>query len=577
MRKSISDETNIERIEHKSKKNIALGTIFGYLAILISVAYGIFMTPEIIRTVGDSEYGLYGLSSSIVNIFLLDFGLSVAINTYLAKLRANNDKAGVEKFLASIFKIYLWLDIFFILVIGVLVFSAPYVFSQTYGNPATFEVTPQIRTLQYLFIIVGGYTIISLPSSCFNGVIQTYEKFSYVKLMDMLHKTLYLVFSILSIQLRWEINGSGIIPIVLINVSAALFAILLRFVYMRTYLNIRLDLRLSITKEEKKQVFKFSAWGFVAAICNRLAFNITPFILSIVSNDHAVAVFSLVTTLELYIFTFGEIITQFFVAKVARTEANVSEEEQRKRIQALGEKFGKLQLVIIGLIYLGFLSVGQEFIMFWLKDEKYMIIYWCIMAICSYEIFHMPSIIFENSMLIHGYIKPLGIIAVVKAAVNLSLSFLLSYLFTRWYANMYFGAGALGAAIAVLCGRVTYMILDFVCFKKYLKISISHFFKSVYGRAIFTMVISLAIGLGLHFLNVIPYNWLKFLVNGFVFVGVYFLCTIFITFNKEERGYYVGVLMELLHIKKKNKAVTPEGEAIEIEENKEVENKEEEE
>ena len=113
----ISDETNIERIEHKSKKNMALGAIFGYLSILVSVVHGFVLTPMIMDSVGVDEYGLFGIATSIITLFLLDFGLTTTTETYLAKLRAKGDKDGVQKFLASIFKIYVTLDIIFIVII----------------------------------------------------------------------------------------------------------------------------------------------------------------------------------------------------------------------------------------------------------------------------------------------------------------------------------------------------------------------------------------------------------------------------------------------------------------------------
>ena len=72
---AIADERNIEKIERKSKKNLLLGTIFGYLAIGVSIIYGLFLTPEIVDVVGESNYGLYGLTASIMSMLLVDFGL----------------------------------------------------------------------------------------------------------------------------------------------------------------------------------------------------------------------------------------------------------------------------------------------------------------------------------------------------------------------------------------------------------------------------------------------------------------------------------------------------------------------
>ena len=276
---SISDEKNVEKIEYKSKKNLFLGTIFGYLAVLVGIAYGIFMTPEIVKSpiIGETQYGLYGLATSVINLFLLDFGLSAATQSYLARLRANGDKEGVERFAAGIFKLYLTLDVLFIVIIAAIYFSAPYVFANTYGNPVTYERTPDIKTLQWLFIIVGCFSIINLPCYVFNGIISTYEKFGILKSAELIQKTLYLVFTILSLSLKWQIAGSGIIPIVLINVLTAIFSIILKIIYSRYYLNIHFDLRKGITRQERKEVVSFSAWGLVVGICSRLVITITPY------------------------------------------------------------------------------------------------------------------------------------------------------------------------------------------------------------------------------------------------------------------------------------------------------------
>ncbi len=558
-KRAISDETNVEKIEHKSKKNMALGAIFGYGAILVGLIYSVFLTPEIINFVGDKQYGLYGLATSILAIFLTDFGLGTTINTYLAKLRAKNDKEGVQRFLAALFKIYLTIDILFIVVIAGLYFSASYVFANTYGNPVTFEVTHDIQTLQYLFVIVGCYMCISTPSYCFTGVIQTYEKFSMIKIFDIVQKVLYLGLSVLAVELRWQIAGSGILVIVLINVSTMVFAIALRYLYMETYLNVHLDLRKGISKEEKKGVFSFSAWGFVLYLFSRLAFNITPFILGVVSNTDAVTLFTLITTIELYIFIVGDMTGSFFIAKLARTEADGTPEEKLKHLQSFSETVGKLQFVISAMIILGFASVGQEFILFWMRNNpdphKFMALYWCIIGICGYEIVHIPEMVFQNAMFTHGHIKPIAISSIIKAFVNISLSFVLSYWFTKQFAHMWYGAGAIGASIAIAIARFVDLAINNYLYKKYLHINLKSFFSSIYLRGIITMIISLGVGIGLHYLPILNFSiTLKLLVNGVLFVIVYLVCTAFITFNKKEREYYLGAVFELLHIKRKNKA-----------------------
>ena len=562
---SISDETNTEKIERKSKKNVLLGTIFGYLAVLVSIVYGLFLTPEIINFVGKAEYGLYGLSSSVVNLFLMDFGLSAATHSFLARLRADGNKEGVERYVAGIFKIYLFLDIFFVLIIAALYFSAPYVFARSYGNPITFERTESIKTLQWLFIIIGCFTIINLPCYVFNGTISTYEKFSMLKLADVIQKGLYLLFSVLSVLLHWKINGSGIIPIVVVNVASALLSILIKALYSRFYLNLKFDLRKNITRSERKEVLSFSGWGLIVGICSRLVITITPFILGVVSNSDAVALFTLVSTIELYIYTFGTMISTFFMAKIARTIHDGTEEERAKKLQAFGEKIGKIQFVIIALIMGGFVSCGQEFTMMWLKDRSFLILYWCIIAISSYELVHIPQLIFREAMVAKGNIKPLAIASIIKALVNLGLSFGLSHLFTTngTFSNLWFGSGAVGASLAIAFARIVEQIMFNFMFKKYLHADLGHFFKAIYIRGLIALAISAGIGLGIHFafeifrvFDVIGVS-VKFLIIGFTFVFVFTLCTLFVIFNKEERAYYIDVFLRIIHIRGRKKKDAP--------------------
>lgn len=547
MGKAISDETNVERIEHKSKKNIAIGTVLGYVAILISVAYGLFLTPIIIQHVGQDNYGIYGLSTSIINLFLMDFGLGQTISTKLAKLRAANDKEGVERFLSGIFKLYLFADLFFIVVILVLFFIAPYTFKSSY--------TPdQITTLKYMFLIVGGYSLISLPTSVFTGVISTYEKFSMIKTFDIIQKVTYLGLSLCSIYLGW-----GVIGIVCVNVASGILAIALRFIYMRTYLKIRLNLRKSIDKSERKDVISFSWWGFIIALFGRLTITITPFILGIVSSAFQVTLFTLVSTMETYIFMFGEAFSGSFMAKIARTELTGTKEEKIAHLQSLTEKVGKLQFCVISLIIVGFISVGYEFVHVWMDGaqtdlhplsptplqpslfETYSIIYYAIIAISALNLVDLPQIPLGNAMYLHGHIKPLAINSIVRAVINVGLSFALS---SFW--------GAFGASIAVLIAGIIGLFLNNISYKKYLGISISHYFMSVYGKAGLTALITVGIGLLLHFFMPLDdKKFIKLIIDGVAVVVVYFVCTFTITFNKLERRHYTNIIFEILHIKKR--------------------------
>ena len=531
----ISDETNINRIEHKSKKNMAIGTIIGYLAILVSVAHGLILTPMIITSVGVNDYGLYGIATTLAALFLMDFGLNTTAETYLAKLRASGNKDKVQRFLATIFRIYLLLSLLFIAAITALYFLAPIIYRSSY--------TPEeIDILKILIIIVGGYSLVSFPTNTFSSVITTYEKFGWNKFADLVQKLIYMGLTIACIKLNW-----GIIGITAVNAGSGVVAIIMRFFYMRFYLGIKLDVRLKMDadKKEIKSILLFSAWGLIIAVLTRLVFNITPSILGAVSSSDQVSMFMLVNTIEGYVYMFGAMTGTFFMAKVARLESTGTPEERRNKLQALAGKIGKLQFFVIALIIFGFATVGHEFITFWLKDTlvdypEFINISWCILAICAYELVRIPELPIYNAMLTEGHIKPLAINTIIKATVNIGLSFVLS----SYY-------GAVGACAAIAAARIIDVTLNNFMYKKYLGISIVKFFKDVYARGSITIIISFGIGLLCHFFLPIDNTIGKFLVDGTIFVLLYIFCTLFITFTKDERHYYVNIAFEILHIKKR--------------------------
>ncbi|MBO6280520.1 MAG: polysaccharide biosynthesis protein [Bacilli bacterium] len=549
----ISDETNINRIEHKSKKNMALGAIIGYLAILVSIVHGVVLTPIVTMYVGIDNYGLYGIATTIIALFLLDLGLGTVTETYLSKLRAAGDKDSVQRFLSTIFKIYLVLTAICLIIVGVIYFLSPYLYKSSYSQE-------QISMLQNLILIVGGYALVSFPTNTFSSVITVYEKFGFNKTADLVQKLIYLGLTIAAVKLNW-----GLIGVTAVNAGSGIVAIIMRYLYMRLYLGVKLDLRLKFkgTRSELKSILVFSAWGIVIALLTRLVFNITPSILGMVSSSDQVTKFMYVNTIEGYVYMFGAMTATFFMAKVARVESTGTPEEKREKLLALAKKVGKLQFVVIALIIFGFATVGREFISFWLKDilvesPDFSSIYWCILAVVAYEIVHIPELPIYNAMLTEGHIKPLAINTIIKATINVGLSFVLS---------SYYGAN--GACLAIAIARVADLILNNFAYRKYLGINLGEFFSFVYIKGAIVIAISFGIGLLTHFFMPIDNLPLKFTINGVIFVVIFSLSVLYILFSKEERKYYINQILILLHIRKDVSTEKPKEETTEESEKKE--------
>ena len=82
-------------------KQLTFGALISYAAIAFNILSGFLYTPWMIRTIGDEHYALYTLALSLINVFLLDFGIGSAVTKFLSNYFARNqyDKNFLTKFI----------------------------------------------------------------------------------------------------------------------------------------------------------------------------------------------------------------------------------------------------------------------------------------------------------------------------------------------------------------------------------------------------------------------------------------------------------------------------------------------
>ena len=77
---------------NNSNKQIKYGAIISYVSIIINIVLSLIYLPWLVSSIGKSQYALYSLAGTFINMFLVDFGLSQATSRFLSKYRADKDK-----------------------------------------------------------------------------------------------------------------------------------------------------------------------------------------------------------------------------------------------------------------------------------------------------------------------------------------------------------------------------------------------------------------------------------------------------------------------------------------------------
>ena len=98
-----------------SQQQIKFGAIMSYIAILINLLSGLIYTPWVIRSIGKADYGLYTLAMSVISLFVFDFGLSSAVTRFISKYLAEKDQNKANNCLGLVYRLYIGIDIFLLL------------------------------------------------------------------------------------------------------------------------------------------------------------------------------------------------------------------------------------------------------------------------------------------------------------------------------------------------------------------------------------------------------------------------------------------------------------------------------
>ena len=218
-----------------------MGAVLSYVSIIASTLVGLLYTPFLISKLGQSEYGLYSLVSSIIGyLTVLDLGFGNAIIVYTAKYRATNDYEK-ENRLHGMFKIvYFIIGIIAALIGLVLYFNVNNMFSRSMNDT-------ELSEMKVMMLILTFNLAITFMFSIYSSIINAYEKFIFQKLMSILNTILKPILMIPLLFLGYK-SVTMCVVITIVNI----IVMLSNYFYCKYKLNVKINIQDSIKKYLKK-------------------------------------------------------------------------------------------------------------------------------------------------------------------------------------------------------------------------------------------------------------------------------------------------------------------------------------
>ena len=483
-----------------------IGAVLSYLAIAINTISALIYSPWMLSKIGSGDYGLYTLAVSLINMFLLDFGISSAVSRFTSKYVAEGRQDKVNQLLGVVYKLFITIAAIISIALIVIYFFIEQIYV---------ALTPEeLERFKVVYIISATYSVVSFPfSTTLNGVLNAYEKFIPLKLCDVINKVLAVILIVMAL-----VMGYGLYELVAINAFVNLLIFAIKFFVIKTATPVKIKLSYW-DKSMLKEIFGFSIWVLINTICSRLIMNVCPNILGVTAGTAAITIFSFASTIEGYAYTFSSAIDGMFMPRIARI---TYQEGNMDKILELMVKVGRFQYHLVGLILVGFVCVGREFVGLWLGAE-YLHVYYCAILLLLPAPFYLSQQIGKNTMVMMNKVKYLTYMNVIKAGLNVVLVAVLSVF---W--------GVIGASISIC---IVYFFRNFASmylYKHKLGIDTKKFYIQCYARMSIPMILTLLIGF---FTNRVALadTWMGLIVKVAFIVIVYLVLMWLIAYNEYEK------------------------------------------
>lgn len=491
-----------------------IGVILGYLAMLIQNLAAFILTPLLIVSFGDGDFGIYKLVLSIASFFALaDLGLSNAIVRYVSEYKAKKDKESESKFVSLIILTDL-LVASVLLLIGIFMYSKlPLIF----GSSFSLSEVVLLKSLFFLTLING---IFNLFTNLTSGIIKSYENFGLLKVINILR-----TFVRFGAVLALITYGQGAFSIVLLDTILSFIILIATSYYCIVHLRIKISFKL-ISKKYAREILSYSLIVFIDATAFHLFWNADNFIIGIFLSSSAIAIYSIGTQISALFFSFSIIVSDVIMPGLVTQVTNKASDEELTKSMV---KIGRIKLILIALPVIGFIFLGKSFIHFWVGDGYA-------------EAYTIALLVIIPSMIAAVYDAGLYIMwAKNKHKIKSIVSLIISVLNIIITIVLVKAIGIIGAAIGTAFAyTVGYILFNTVYFHRVLNLNMIRFLKEtlteiwipIVGTSLFALIIS----------QYEQSSLFNFMIKVVLITIIYGLLMLKLGLNKEEKIMISNIL-----------------------------------
>ncbi len=511
----------------KTKINqVRAGAVMSYFNMAIGSLIPMFYTPIMLSLLGQDEYGLYKLASTVTSyLSLISFGLGSALVRYYTKYRAAGDKEGEENMFGLFSIIFSIISAVTIIAGIVLACCIEFIYGKSIQGISSFGIS-KIAEMRILIIVLSAQTALHFFASPFSAVVTSHEKFIFLQIINIITTIIIPVINIVVLYF-----GFASIGLVVSSFIITLITQIIYYIYVNKSLGMKPRYN-NLPKNLIKEILAFSMWIFLMNIIDKLYSSTDTLIIGYIPSlsTIGVAVYSIGVTFQTMICNFSSGLTSVITPKI---NMMVFGESSNSALTDTMIKIGRLQCYIVSLIASGFIVFGQQFISLWVGPD-YLEAYWVAISVTIPVCIPLVQNVALNIIIAQNRLSFRTVVFAGIAVANV--------VGTVFCVNK---LGIIGASLVTGCTYVLGqgIVMNWYYWKK-VKLEIPRFWKSIGPMFIFPAILSVV---SIFFLQYIDINsWIMLFVYIIIYALVFACFNWFFVMNQYEKGIFIGPIKKIL-------------------------------
>lgn len=504
-------------MEKETKKQMSLGIVLSYMVIIVQFVTGLVYTPIVLKTLGQSQYGIYSLCTSFMGyLTIMNSGANAAYIRFYVQTKVKDPKKipGLNGIFLKIFTSLAFLALIGGLLIGMF---SPQIFGSKI-SPSEYEI------VKLCFTYLAINSSVQVLNCVFSSLIIANEKFIF-------GKTVNLVVSIMNPLITTPFLLAGFSCVVIVQIH--LITMLCTLVFNALYCFIKLKARFSLKDNDKallKNIAQFAGFIVLQSIMDQVNWQIDKFILARMQGTSEISIYSVGSTFNKYYITFSGALSGVFIAQVNKFQAN----ERLDKTNELFIRSSRLFSYFIWLFMSAFIVFGQEFVIRWagIEYDISFTVGWLLMLPVTASLTMGLAQDIARAMNKHQLQIVINfVICIINGLVSIPLAM-------RW--------GAVGSAAGTFAAEICMcIIVEPIYYKKVLGLDIKNLIVEI-SKVFRGLIIPIIFGLLLNCMHILRPNYGVIAFWGMVYAVVYSFSMWFFAMNDYEKQFVKKILFKIM-------------------------------